>query len=57
MYKVGKVFMEEVKVEINDAGQRIVICPICGEEIIIDNELVGDTVWCELCETDLEIVE
>ena len=58
MYKVGKVFMEDVKITIDSRGHRIVICPICEEEIeIADNELVGDTVLCEMCNTPLKIIE
>lgn len=58
MYKVGKIFMEDVKITINDAGQRVVICPICGEEIFIaDDELAGDTILCELCDTPLKLVD
>ena len=57
MYKVGKVFMEDVKITINDAGQRIAICPICEEEILLaDDELIGDTVLCELCNTPLKLI-
>lgn len=58
MYKVGKVFMEDVKIIINDAGHRVVICPICEEEIrLADDELVGDTILCELCDTPLKLIE
>ena len=58
MYKVGKVFMEDVKIIIDARGHRIVICPICEEEIeIADDELVGDTILCELCDTPLKIIE
>lgn len=58
MYKVGKVFMEDVKIIIDGRGHRIVICPICEEEIeIADDELVGDTILCELCDTPLKIVD
>lgn len=58
MYKVGKVFMEDVKITIDARGHRIVICPICEEEIeIADDELVGDTILCELCDTPLKIVD
>lgn len=57
MYKVGNVFMEDVKITINDAGQRIAICPICEEEILLaDDELIGDTVLCELCNTPLKLI-
>ena len=58
MYKVGKVFMEDVKITIDSAGHRIVTCPICDEEIrIADDELIGDTILCEICDTPLKIVE
>ena len=58
MYKVGNVFMEDAKITIDSAGHRIVICPVCEEEIqIADNELAGDVVLCELCDTPLYIVE
>lgn len=58
MYKVDKVFMEDVKVTTNEAGHRIVICPICEEEILLaEDELVGDTILCELCDTPLKIID
>lgn len=58
MYKIGKVFMEDVKITIDTAGCRIAICPICGEEIILgDDELAGDTTYCELCDTPLKLIE
>lgn len=57
MYKVGKVFMEDVEITINEAGQRVAICPICEEEILLaDDELIGDTVLCELCNTPLKLM-
>ena len=41
MYKVGKVFMEDVKITIDSAGHRIVTCPICGYDIEVpDDKLV-----------------
>lgn len=58
MYKVGKVFMEDVKITINDAGQRVAICPICDNEVILaDDELAGDIILCDLCEIDIKLVE
>ena len=58
MYKVGKVFMEDVKITIDDAGYRIAVCPICDEEIrLADDEIVGDTILCELCDTPLKLIE
>ena len=58
MYKVGKVFMEDVKIYRDNAEHRIVQCPICEEEMFLeDNEFVGDTILCELCDTPLKIVE
>ena len=58
MYKVGKLFMEDVEITINDAGQRVAICPICEEEILLaDDELIGDTILCELCNTPLKLIE
>ena len=58
MYKVGKVFMEDVNITIDSAGRRVAICPICGEEIFLaDDELVGDTILCELCDTPLKLIE
>lgn len=58
MYKVGNKFMEDVKITIDSAGRRVVICPICDEEVFLaDNELVGDIVLCELCDTPLKLVE
>lgn len=58
MYKVGKVFMEDVKIYIDNAEHRIVRCPICDEEMFLeDDELVGDTVLCEMCSTPLKIIE
>lgn len=57
MYKVGKVFMEDVKITINEVGQRIAICPICEEEILLaDDELIGNTILCELCDTPLKLI-
>lgn len=57
MYKVGKVFMEDVEITLNEAGQRIVICPICEEEILLaDDDLIGDTILCELCDTPLKLI-
>lgn len=58
MYKVGNKFMEDVKITIDSVGRRVAICPICDEEIFLgDDELVGDTVLCELCDTPLKLVE
>ncbi len=58
MYKVGKVFMEDVNITIDSAGRRVAICPICGEEIFLaDDELADDTIWCELCDTPLKLVD
>jgi hypothetical protein len=58
MYKVGKVFMKDVEITLNEAGQRVAICPICEEEILLaDDELIGDTVLCELCDTPLKLIE
>lgn len=58
MYKVGKVFMEDVKITINDAGQRVAICPICDNEVILaDDELAGDIILCDLCEIDIKLIE
>lgn len=57
MYKVGKVFMEDVKIEIDNNGRRFVTCPICYDEIDIDDdELAGDTILCELCDTPLKLM-
>lgn len=50
--------MEDVNITINNAGQRIVICPICEEELhLADDELVGDIVMCELCNTALKLID
>lgn len=50
--------MEDSKIEVNEAGQRITICPICGEEIILeDGEIAGDTTYCELCDTPLMLID
>lgn len=58
MYKVGKVFMEDSEIIINDAGHRVVICPICEDEIRLeDDETVGDTILCGLCDTPIKLVE
>ena len=58
MYKVGKVFMEDVKITIDSCGQRIVLCPICGYDIDVpDDKLVGDIVICDYCETSIKLVE
>ena len=58
MYKVGKLFMEEVKITIDNRGRRIVVCPICDEEVELeDTELVDDTVICEWCGTGLLIID
>ena len=58
MYKVGKVFMEDVEITINNAGYRVVICPICEDEIRLeDDETVGDTILCGLCDTPLKLIE
>lgn len=58
MYKVGKIFMEDSKIEVNEAGQRITICPICGEEILLaDDEIAADSTWCELCNTPLNLID
>ena len=58
MYKVGKVFMEDSEIIINDAGHRVVICPICEDEIRLeDDETAGDTILCELCDTPLKLIE
>lgn len=58
MYKVGKVFMEDVKIYTDNAEHRIVQCPICGEEMFLeDDELIGDTVLCEMCDTPLKLIK
>lgn len=58
MYKVGKIFMEDAKIIINDAGHRVVICPICEEEILLaDYELAGDVISCELCDTPIKLFD
>lgn len=58
MYKVGKVFMEEAKITNDFSGKRIAICPICGQEILLaDDEFVGDSVWCDLCDTPIKLIE
>ena len=50
--------MEDSKITINYAGQRIATYPICGEEILIaDDELVGDTIMCDLCDTPIKLIE
>lgn len=49
--------MEESNITINYAGQRIATCPICGEEILLTDELVGDNVWCDLCDTPIKLIE
>lgn len=50
--------MEDSKIEVNDAGQRITICPICGDEIFLeDSEIAGDTTYCELCNTPLYLID
>lgn len=49
--------MEDSKITIGYAGSRITICPICGQEIILaEDELVGDTVICDLCDTVLKLI-
>ena len=56
MYKVGNVFMEDSVIIFNHAGQRVTNCPICGEEIILeDDEVEGDTVLCLMCNTPLKL--
>lgn len=58
MYKVGKVFMEDGEILINKLGDRIVICPICADEIVLENdESVGDVIMCELCKTPIKIIK
>lgn len=50
--------MEETKITEDFNGRRIVICPICGAEILLaDDEVVGDSVWCDLCDTPIKIIE
>lgn len=50
--------MEEAKITEDFNGRRIVICPICGEEILLaDDEIVGDSVWCDLCDTPIKLIE
>ena len=50
--------MEDAYIEISDCGERIVICPICGEEIFLaDNELAGDVISCELCDTPIKLFD
>jgi len=41
MYKVGKVFMEDVKIYTDNAEHRIVQCPICGEEMFLEDDDVS----------------
>ena len=58
MYKVGNEFVEEGEILINKLGDRIVICPICTDEIVLENDKsVGDTIMCELCETPIKIIK
>lgn len=58
MYKVGKVFMEEANITIDSRGKRIAICPICGYDIdILDDELEGDVVYCDWCDTPIKLIE
>lgn len=58
MYKVGKVFMEDAYIEISDFGERFIYCPICGEELLIeDNEVAGDIIVCDFCETSIKLFE
>ena len=58
MYKIGKVFMEDVTIKLNPVGLRVIICPICENEIFLTHdESVNDTILCELCDTPLKIVE
>ena len=50
--------MEESKITNNYAGKRIATCPICGAEIVLaDDEMVEDTIWCDLCETPIKLIE
>ena len=50
--------MEDSKITIDAAGRRITICPICNDEILLaDDELAGDTVMCDLCETPLMLID
>lgn len=56
MYKVGKVFMEDSVIIFNWNGQRVTKCPICDEEIILeDDEVEGDTILCLMCNTPLKL--
>ena len=50
--------MEDTYIEINDNGERIIYCPICGEEILLeDDETAGDTIFCDLCETTIKLFD
>ena len=58
MYKVGKVFMEDANITIDNRGQRVAICPICGYDIDVpDDKLVGDIIICDCCEISIKLVD
>lgn len=58
MYKVGKSFIEDVNITINSAGKRVAICPICNNEIILeDYELDGFVIVCGLCDIELKLID
>lgn len=50
--------MEEAKIMIDSKEQRFVICPICGYDIDIhDDILEGDIICCDWCETYIKIIK
>ncbi len=50
--------MEEANITIDSRGKRIAICPICGYDIdISDDILEEDIVYCDWCETYIKIIK
>ncbi|MEK6656167.1 MAG: lysine biosynthesis protein LysW [Nitrospirota bacterium] len=37
---------------------KIVICPVCEEELDLDDDLMGgDIIICPVCDTDLKLID
>lgn len=49
--------METANITTDSKGKRIVICPICGYDIDIHDDISeGDVVYCDWCEEYIKII-
>lgn len=48
--------MEKVKIDYDDYGEKILVCPICGyTNGLLESDKSGDEVDCEVCENSFEL--